>query len=449
MESESVTTPFGRRPMTLGMLLKQRRGEAIGAGTRRNKWKLFRSVCEARAGLGVSDRALTVLDALLTFFPGDELSGEKSLVVFPSNMQLCLRARGMAAATLRRHLAGLVEAGLISRKDSPNGKRYIRRNREGGVDEAYGFSLAPLLARATEIEAIAARLAADRQMLRATKERLTICRRDIAKLISTAVAEAVPGDWERISSMFQALLQRIPRAATPENLPPILEELETARHDIVNMLELHGKIQITSTNESRIERHIQNSNPESISESEPGLEPRQEAKPDHQPRAGLRSRETGMAGKDGEGSRAIARTNAAGLKSFPLGTVLQACPDIVDYGPGGTVASWRDLTMAAIVVRSILAVSASAYEEAASVMGPENAAAVMACILQRGGRINSAGGYLRDLTRRAERGEFALGPMLMALLRSEDRFKVLLEARGEQVNVGKEPGVSARQNGGR
>lgn len=105
--------------------------------------------------------------------------------------------------------------------------------------------------------------------------------------------------------------------------------------------------------------------------------------------------------------------------------------------------------MAAIVVRSILAVSASAYEEAASVMGPENAAAVMACILQRGGRINSAGGYLRDLTRRAERGEFALGPMLMALLRSEDRFKVLLEARGEQVNVGKEPGVSARQNGGR
>jgi replication initiation protein RepC len=51
-------------------------------------------------------------------------------------------------------------------------------------------------------------------------------------------------------------------------------------------------------------------------------------------------------------------------------------------------------------------------------MGPENAATVIACILERGGHINSAGGYLRDLTRRAERGEFSLGPMLMALMRA-------------------------------
>ncbi|OWV81299.1 replication initiation protein RepC [Rhizobium sp. N122] len=418
MESEYVTTPFGRRPMSLGMLLKQRRGEAIEAGTRRNKWKLFRSVCEARAGLGVSDRALTVLDALLTFFPDDELSREKGLVVFPSNMQLCLRARGMAAATLRRHLAGLVEAGLISRKDSPNGKRYIRRNREGGVDEAYGFSLAPLLARATEIETVAARIAADRQMLRAMKERLTICRRDIAKLVSAAIEEAVPGDWEHVSSMFHALLQRIPRTATLESLQPILEELETIRLAVVKTLESREKTRMTSTNESRIERHIQNSNPESTSESEPGLETGQEAERDQEPRTG--SREPGIAGKDGEGSRAIARANAGGSKSFPLATVLQACPDIVDYGPGGAIASWRDLMTAAAVVRSMLAVGSSAYEEAALVMGLENTAIVMACILQRGGHINSAGGYLRDLTRRAERGEFVIGPMLTALLRARD-----------------------------
>lgn len=51
-------------------------------------------------------------------------------------------------------------------------------------------------------------------------------------------------------------------------------------------------------------------------------------------------------------------------------------------------------------------------------MGPENAATVIACILERGGHINSAGGYLRDLTRRAERGEFSIGPMLMALMRA-------------------------------
>ncbi|AJC83205.1 replication initiation protein RepC 3-1 (plasmid) [Rhizobium etli bv. phaseoli str. IE4803] len=420
MESESVTTPFGRRPMSLALLLKQRRGEAIAAGTTRNKWKLFRSVCEARAGLGVTDRALTVLDALLSFYPEDELSSEKGLVVFPSNTQLSLRARGMAAATLRRHLAVLVEAGLISRKDSPNGKRYVRRGRAGGIDEAYGFSLAPLLARASEIEAMAAGLAADRQMLRTMKERLTICRRDIVKLLAAAVEEAVLGDWERMSSLFHALLQRIPKTATLENLPPLLEELETIRLSMINSLELHEKTQIASTNESQSERHIQNSNPESLSESEPGLGTQQEARRDDQPKTGRENHDQGRRGDGGQGIRAVSRPDAGRLKSFPLGTVLQACPDIADYGPGGAIGSWRDLMTAAVIVRTMLRVSPPAYEEACSVMGPENAATVMACILQRGGCITSAGGYLRDLTRRAGRGEFALGPMLMALLRAKN-----------------------------
>ncbi|MDK4732101.1 plasmid replication protein RepC [Rhizobium sp. CNPSo 3490] len=426
MESDYVTTPFGRRPMSLAMLLKQRRGEAIAAGTTRNKWKLFRSVCEARAGLDVTDRALTVLDALLTFYPEDELSSEKPLVVFPSNAQLSLRARGMAAATLRRHLAALVGAGLISRKDSPNGKRYVRRSREGGIDEAYGFSLAPLLARAGDIETMAARIAADRQMLRGLKERLTICRRDIGKLISAAVEEAVPGDWQRISSTFQAILQRIPKAASLENLPPILKELEITREKIVNLLELHEKMQMPSASESQIERHIQNSHPESIIEFEAGLESGQgvtaerRAERNDQPETKPEDDSPEAQASGGERWRFAVRKRATELKSFPLTMILQACPHISDYGPGGAIGSWRDLMTAVIVVRTMLHVSPSAYEQACVVMGPENAATVIACILQRGGCIHSAGGYLRDLTRRAERGEFALGPMLMALLRAKD-----------------------------
>ena len=57
----------------------------------------------------------------------------------------------------------------------------------------------------------------------------------------------------------------------------------------------------------------------------------------------------------------------------------------------------------------MLGVSPSAYEEACRILGAENAAAVMACILERAGHINSAGGYLRDLTRKAERREFRSG----------------------------------------
>ncbi|MFX9061784.1 helix-turn-helix domain-containing protein, partial [Acinetobacter baumannii] len=72
-----------------------------------NKWTVFRDICVARSRLGVSERALTVLDALLSFHQETTLSGE-GLVVFPSNENLSLRAHGMAPATLRRHLAVLV-----------------------------------------------------------------------------------------------------------------------------------------------------------------------------------------------------------------------------------------------------------------------------------------------------------------------------------------------------
>ena len=104
--------------------------------------------------IGVNERALSVLDALLTFHPETALTGE-GLIVFPSNEQLSLRAHGMAATTLRRQLAALVDAGLIVRRDSPNGKRYARKGRGGEIEFAFGFDLAPLVVRAKEFEALA------------------------------------------------------------------------------------------------------------------------------------------------------------------------------------------------------------------------------------------------------------------------------------------------------
>ena len=95
--------------------------------------------------------------------------------------------------------------------------------------------------------------------------------------------------------------------------------------------------------------------------------------------------------------------------------VLEACPDIVDYAKGG-ISNWRDFLSVATVVRSMLGISPSAWEAAQSVMGELPAAIVVAAMLQRGAAITSAGGYLRELTRKAEIGEFSVGPMLMALI---------------------------------
>ena len=103
-------------------------------------------------------------------------------------------------------------------------------------------------------------------------------------------------------------------------------------------------------------------------------------------------------------------------RQFPLGMVLEACPDVGHYARHG-IASWRDLCATAELVRSVLGVSPSAWEDACSILGEEDAAIVVAAILQRAEAIKSPGGYLRNLTDRARAGEFSVGPVLMSLLR--------------------------------
>ena len=393
--------------MTLASVKRQLVSADIKPGKTAEKWKVFRDASEARALLGIQDRALAVLDALLTFYPESELSQDKAMIVFPSNAQLSVRAHGITGTTLRRHLAALVEAGLISRKDSANGKRYARKDRQGGIEDAYGFDLAPLLARAEELALMAQDVADRRAHFRRVKETLSICRRDVRKLISAAIEEGAPGDWVAVEAIYIALVSRIPRTPTVADLEGVLDEMQLLQSEVLNRLDLHEKSEKTDTNDVGFERHIQNSKPESIYELEPSSEKERAEKLEAEPVTKGRGQSSGQ-------------QKTGPIKAFPLGMVLRACPQISNYGPGGTIGHWRELMGAAVVVRSMLGVSPSAYEEACGAMGPENAAVAMACILERSNMINSAGGYLRDLTKRSERGEFSLGPMLMALLKNHD-----------------------------
>ncbi|MGO4642496.1 plasmid replication protein RepC [Mesorhizobium sp. 2RAF45] len=392
METGIATTPFGRRPMSLAMLAAQNDSREIPKGRVVDKWQIYRNLCEGKSVVGIGDRALAVLNALLSFYPDSELCEEHDLIVFPSNAQLSLRAHGMPEPTVRRHLAALVDCGLIIRRDSPNGKRYARKGRGGEIEEAFGFSLAPLLARAHEFEAAAERVRADNRALRLMRERITLHRRDIQKLIEAAVDEDVPGDWGSLWKRFRGVVEAIPRRACIAELEPIVADMAGLHDEVDKLLESRMKSTNPSGNDSQNERQQSDSNTESIFEFEPALEK--------------------------SGSTAEPRTRTAEApKTYPLGMVLKACPEIADYAVDG-IGNWRDLMITAAQVRGYLGVSPSAYEEACHVMGQEIAAIVIACILQRARHINSAGGYLRVLTEKATAGQFSVGPMLMAALKA-------------------------------
>jgi replication initiation protein RepC len=438
------TTPFGRRSLSLAMVAAQAATRDFAAKpdaseTVVHKWRLFRAATEAKGPLGVTDRALSVLHALLSFHQETALtlpeaegreggeSDSPGIVVFPSNRELSIRAHGMAPATLRRHLASLVEAGLIIRRDSPNGKRFARRGQGGEIAEAFGFDLAPLIVRAAEIENLAEEVRVENRAIALLREKITLLRRDIAKMIETGMEEGVRvapvsidgraiGDWEGLYGCSQALSARYSRSLDRSALEALAGELTALAAEIQNLLEAHVKQQKRSANESQTERHIQNQIT-NIPDLEPSLREGR-AEPTRSIPEGPEAERAGGAEAEGAGS-GLGERQLSSTRTYPLGMVLQACPDIVDYGKRGEIACWRDLIDAAAIVRSALGVSPDAWKQALDVLGEHDASIVIAAILQRGEEIKSAGGYLRVLTGKAGEGEFSLGPVLMALLRGK------------------------------
>jgi replication initiation protein RepC len=409
------TTPFGRRPYTLAQTQAQIVANECAPDALVRKWLVFDDICAAMGLLGLSDRTLAVLKALLSFYRPDMLAGDKPIIVFPSNRALAQRAGGMVEKTLRRHLAVLVSLGIIIRRDSANGKRYARKGEGGEITEAFGFDLTPLVARAEEFSQLAAEAAAEQLRLRQLRESITIRRRDIDKMIATGADEGVGADWNGFQKAFMALGGRIARPATVEALEPLAAALETLANEIRVILESHVKKSKMTGNAGQNDRHIQTSNKTLPLESEHGLpishgatsEPQPETTP---PPSSTPQQETPQ------------------KATFPLAMVLDACPDIVEQAPEG-IKSWRDLVATAERVRPWIGVSPSAWEEANDILGPTDAAIVLAAILQRGDAIASAGGYLRSLTQKARAGAFSLGPVLMALIRAN------LKRRGEKMRA--------------
>ncbi len=397
MQTHISTTPFGRRALTFGQIASQAVVKAMPREAVANKWQVFQYIREAREMLGATDRSLAILNALLSFHRETELAAEGELIVWPSNEQLMARANGISPATLRRHLSVLVECGLIIRRDSPNGKRFARRSRGGEIEQAYGFDLSPIVARAAEFRDLAEAVQAEKKAFRVARERLTLLRRDIVKMIDAGIEEGVPGNWGRVLQTYQIVISKLPRTASRRLIEALCGELDDLHVEIRHALESFTKTQNLNANESHSDRHIQNSNPDSIPESEYPVENKKEA--------------SGSAAET-DNVRSLPK------RDLPLSIVLDACPNLRETAQSGEIRHWRDFLAVAELVRTMLGISPSAWADAREVMGELQAAIVLAAIYQRAEQINSAGGYLRSLTDKARDGKFSTWPMIMALLRA-------------------------------
>ena len=391
-------SPF-MRPISHAHLRVIERPEASVPARPVNKWELLRELSKAQAACGVSERDLTVLQGLLSFFPDDALGGNAEMVVFPSNKAICERLNGMPCSTMRRHLARLVEAGLLQRRDSPNGKRYVRKHGEDRV--AFGFDLSPLYCQSEEIARAAEAVREAEERVRRLREVVSLMRRDLAALAEFG-DEMQPGLglWDQLRDTAALTARALRRKLSIEDLAAYRADLEALLDRARNIID-GPETEEMNTNDAHSERHHHNSNKESI-DLEPALEKSGAA-------AGVPDvdRDEPVADVDEQDTRH--------LPKIPLHLVIAACPSLKTFYQG-EIRHWHQLFDAACHVRPAMGISASAWEEAQRFMGPEQASIVVAAMLERFEDIRSPGGYLRALTAKAAAGEFSCGPMVMALI---------------------------------
>lgn len=396
MDSQ-LTAPFGSRSLTCAQIQAARLAAGRDPAVRIDKWKLFAAIRQARAGLGLGDRSLAVLSALLSFFPDAELGGD-NLIVFPSNAVLMQRANGMAPATLRRHLAALTESGLIVRRDSPNGKRYARQDSTGRIATAFGFDLSPLVVRAEALFSAAEAARAAERRLHRLREEISLLRREIAKLLAFAAATAPADDSHAVlTARLEALSAPPQRLRSLPQAEALARDLRAVHNDVDKSLRTIVYSTDMSASALQTERHIQDSESQFLSESE--------------------SRQTADEPDNCEqDTHNTADTRPALRRSAPaIELVIRACPD-TDLLSAAPLRSHEDLIRTAQQLCPLLDISPSAWQNARATMGAAEAAITVAGILQRASEIRSPGGYLRALTRRAAAGRYSTAPMLNALL---------------------------------
>jgi len=414
--------PTGWRKPTPGLGIAEQLAQA-GERVAVPKTEAFVAVKRVGAHIGLKASDLMLLDTLGAFTQPQDWEERRRPIVWASNAYL-MEQTGFSLSALKRHARRLSEVGVIAFKDSPNGKRWGRRNDDGHIVEAYGFDLSPMAARVEEFTELYGRIQAERALCQRLKRQITVARRMIRARIEAAIQSALDGAWAQYLELFEGLLARLPRAnASSEVLEQVLawfqglqERVEQAYLKAFRGDEVVKK---TSATEVQTAKKIQKANPKQVN-SDPHILTTNQLDP-----VTCNSSETEQAAGVTPGNPTVMpierpehEGKEAEVAKLPRGvavdvrTVMQACPEFAFWARnmGGYLRDWGDLYRIAGDLKKIIGISDHAWIAAQEVMGKQMAAAAMALVFDKHakGEVSSAGGYLRGMTEKAGAGELHL-----------------------------------------
>lgn len=318
-----------------------------------DKWKLLAALTDAAEEFDLNHRNLSVLRALMGFHPDRSIGTSRhSAVVFPANRTLSARLGGMPESTLRRHIAALVAAGIVSRHDSANRKRFAR-GRGSDTSVAFGFDLSPL-AR------LAPRIIARAEQAAKTRAHIQALRAELGALRQSLIAQ---GGEDHITQDAFRILRRKP---DPITLTAAIAHIRS----LLNTDEM-------SVSGSQNERHIQGDS--KIFSEAPYI------KKTHQEE-----------------------------ETSSLDAIVDTCTEYQALFPEAA-PNWPSLSRVAYALAPMMGIERPVYAEAIDVMGPRRAIAVVLLMLEGLATIGNPGGYFRTLTQQCRAGDLNIATLVRRL----------------------------------
>ncbi|MBS1303420.1 replication initiator RepC [Loktanella sp. SALINAS62] len=260
----------------------------------------------------------------------------------------------MPESTLRRHLAQLVELGVVDRRDSPNHKRFARRIGQR-IALAFGFDLSPLARAAEQIT----QAAAEHRM---QAEEIAVARQTVIALRQAVIDESGP---DNLTETARRLLRRKTPLAELTSIADALRDRLTPANTACDADKMSGA-------DNQYERHIHTKTKYNL---------------------------------DSEGHD----------QGTSLLEVTETCTEYRCYFPA-TVRSWQELHDVASRIAPMIGIDPPVMIAAQRTLGQNAASVAILCILERLREIDSPGAYLRRLTQQGRAGGFDVRPMLQAVV---------------------------------
>ncbi len=347
----------------------------------------------AAASLGLS-AVRDLVDQLMAFSQAQDWQRGSRPIVWPSNAMLADRL-GVCQRHVRRLLARLIEAGIIVPMDSPEGRRWGRRDSSGRIVEAYGFDLSPIADRHAEFVALAEQADSERKARATLRRRLTIARKAIQQLAETALEHGLADrDWRA----WLTEAYRVEADAMGDE--GVLATLEASAVDLERKREEGEDTLLKAMQKSVKESSAADSGVRPITTT---TKPRADNSATRKESLQKSSKRNGERVLPGQPAALTDLQPPAATPRFILRVssplqeqMFTACP------------TWADVVDGADRLRHQLGISRAAWIEACQELGRYQAATAVAVIAAKRDAIRSPGGYLRGMIARGRAGDLHL-----------------------------------------